>query len=143
MIRSMKRKPSILRPNSRRNRNDARSIRFLEFVKLLPCCITHKAAWDWALAQNDGGYGLISMMGNTNIFPEQIEAAHINGNAAAKSSNYTAIPLTQWHHRGESCTKKNPYCQEILKREFGEFHGIDIEAIQRLINQAFDELEKP
>ncbi len=137
MIQSKKRKPSILRPNSRRNRNDARSIRYLRFVRMWPCCVTFKDIWDRFL-EGELSWQWMFQLGSAYACSE---ACHIGGNSAAKSYNYSAIPLTKYWHTGDNPGKKNAHSEHALKRDFAEFHNISIEAIQAKIYECFLEWE--
>ncbi len=98
MIRSKKRKPSILRPNARKNRNvDPQGLEYLRWLKTLPCLVC---------------------MAVPQAQTSPTEAAHINGNFAAKADNMSAVPLCAYHHRLGS------FSQEVLKRRFFECHNL-------------------
>jgi hypothetical protein len=112
--RHKRRAPSALRPDARRTRNaDPVGLEYLAYLKTLPCCVC--------------AAGEISQFGET-------EAAHIGGNAAAKASNRSAIPLCAEHHR------TGPYAQERLKARFGAFWGIDVAELIHVFNQQWEAL---
>lgn len=82
-----------------------RDSKYLAFIRTLPCAIC--GAW-------------------------RVEAAHTGPHGLGqKSSDYTAIPLCQSHHR----TGKAAH--HVLGRRFAEHHGLDLPALTARLNQCY------
>jgi len=111
-----KRPPSALRPFSRRTRNvDQDGLDFMEFVKGYPCAACYFLEYR---------EGLPARVGVS-------EFAHYGGNSAAKAPNLRGLPLCRQHHQD------GLFSQESLKKRFGAYWGIDVEAIIGRLQAAF------
>lgn len=105
---------SVLRPNRRKDRNsDAEGLRFMAWIRETQECLICK---------------LLGLKQRTVT-----EAAHVGGNLAAKVSNWRTIPLCYAHHRDGSAT-----CEEILKRSFWRFYGLDRETTLQDLRERFE-----
>ncbi len=141
MIRSKKRKPSILRTNSRRSRNyDPSGLDFMVWCQDLKCVVCYRDEWNKWLALNPNA---ITVRLCTWFYPKndvevKSQFMHIGGNIAAKAPNRHGLPGCERHHLGTGMPLKDNDSQEHLKGRFGAYHGIDTEALITRLNAAYE-----
>ena len=122
MLRRRHRLKPTRMPNKREKprRGPARSPEFLAWIRSLPCAVCQR--------------------GPTVYFP--VEAAHTHGlgprGMGQKSSDFSAIPLCFWHHRGDS----DSY-HELGEKRFAAQHGLDIPGLVRRLNDEFSSRRGP
>jgi hypothetical protein len=103
-----------VRRRRQRRRGPARSPKYLAWIRSLRCAVCLR-------------------VGSSFL---KIEAAHTKALGASgmaqKSSDFSAIPLCFWHHRGDP----DSY-HELGEHAFAQRHGIDLAELVRRLNEFY------